>query len=201
MKIKEFEAPYFETKNLILREVELDDAFDFFTYACTDSVGPNAGWRPHRSVNESKAILAMFRQKKYENQLPTLAIILKSENKMIGTLELHSYISKYKAELGYSINPDYAGKGYATEASFKALEWAFDLLDLVRVDCEMYTNNIASQRVCEKLHFTYEGLKKKGYQLYDGSIHDVYCFGLTDSEYYSNEYQKLLKGDKIKYGL
>ncbi len=197
----EFVAPKYITKNLILREVEMSDALDFFSYACRDDVGPTAGWKPHRSISDTKAIIAMFRQKKYENQLPTLAITLKETGEMIGTLELHSYESGYKAELGYSLNPLYQGKGYATEASFKALEWGFDRLGLSRIECSMYITNIKSKHICERLHMTFEGIKKKGYKLYDGSLHDIYCYAITDDEYYSVEYQTFLKGEKENYGL
>lgn len=198
---KFYNVPYFETKNLIIREIELSDAPFFFRYACRDDVGPYAGWRPHKTISDTKAVISMFRQKKYEGQLPTLAIILKEFNVMIGTLELHSYEPGYKAELGYSINPDYTNFGFATEASFKALEWGFRELGLSRIECTMYVNNLASKKVCEKLRLNYEGIRKKGYKLYDGTLHDIYAYAITDDEYYSKEYQEFLKEEKDIYGL
>ena len=36
------------------------------------------------------------------------------------------------------------------------------------------------------------GAIKKGYQLYDGSLHDIKCYAITDDEYFSNRYQKLI---------
>ena len=120
-------------------------------------------------------------------------MILKEENKMIGTLELHTYVRGYKAELGYSINPNYQGKGYATEASIEAIVWGFEELGLSRIECTTYTYNIPSQKVCKKLGFTYEGVRKKGYQLYDGSLHDIKCYAITDDEYFSSKYQKIIQ--------
>lgn len=201
MRTAEIVCPIYETKNLLLREIDMDDAFDFFRYACRDDVGPTAGWRPHRTISDTKAIIAMFRQSKYEKKLPTLAIVLKETNEMIGTLELHSYIPGYKAELGYSLNPEYWGNGYATEASFKALEWGFKELGLSRIECTMYTNNERSKKVVERLHFNFEGVRKKGYRLYDGTLHDINCYSITDDEYYSLDYQKYIKGVSEKYGL
>ena len=194
-------APKFETKNLIIREIELKDAIDFFVYACRDDVGPTAGWRPHRNISDTKAVISLFREKKYDGQLPTLAIILKENNQMIGTLELHSYEEGFKAELGYSINPEYANRGFATEASFKALEWGFDILGLERIECTMYVSNIASKKVSEKLHLTYEGIRKKGYRLYDGTFHDIYAYAITKEEYYSDDYREFIKEVSSKYGL
>ena len=33
-------------------------------------------------------------------------------------------------------------------------------------------------------------IRKKGYQLYDGTFHDIRCYAITDDEYFSKEYQK-----------
>lgn len=184
--------PVIETKRLILREIELNDCFDMFEYANLNDFGPMAGWQPHRTVGETRQIIQLFLDKVKYGQLGTFAVILKEENKMIGTLELHTYIRGFKAELGYSINPKYQGFGYATEASIEAIIWGFEELGLSRIECTTYTYNRPSQRVCEKLHFTYEGVRKKGYQLYDGSLHDLKCYAITDDEYFSNSYQKLI---------
>ncbi len=185
--------PMIETKRLILREIQLNDCQDMFEYACLPGFGPMAGWQPHRTVGETRSIIQLFIDKKKYGQLGTFAIILKEENKMIGTLELHTYIRGYRAELGYSVNPKYQGYGYATEAAVEAIVWGFEDLGLARIECSTYTHNISSQKVCKKLHFTYEGMRKKGYQLYDGSLHDIKCYAITDDEYFSSNYQRIIK--------
>ena len=108
-----FKMPIIETERLILREINYSDVSDFFEYARLPDVGPNAGWEPHRTIHDSKATIEIFLNKTKYGQLGVFAIVLKSENKMIGTVELHSYVRKFKAELGYTINPKYWGKGYA----------------------------------------------------------------------------------------
>ena len=184
--------PVIETKRLILCEVRLSDCEDMFEYASLPNFGPMAGWQPHRTVGETRSILQLFLDKKKYGQLGTFAVILKEENKMIGTLELHTYMRGFKAELGYSINPRYQGNGYATEAAIEAIIWGFEELGLVRIECTTYVNNYSSQKVCHKLHLNYEGIRRKGYQLYDGSLHDLKCYAITDDEYFSNSYQKLI---------
>ncbi len=185
--------PYLETPRLILREIEIEDYIDMFEYASLPSVGPSAGWHPHFNTAETRRIISSMIDKRRYGQLGTFAIVLKKNNKMIGTLELHTYTPKFKAELGYTINPKFQGNGYAYEASLWAIDWAFRSLLLQRIECSSFINNIASQRVCEKLHFTYESIRKKGYQLYDGSIHDIKCYAITDNEYFSSSHQNYLK--------
>lgn len=53
-------------------------------------------------------------------------------------------------EFGYSIVPDYRGKGYATEAATAMIEWAFDQPGVKRVAADCLADNYASIRVLEK---------------------------------------------------
>lgn len=67
-----------ETDRLILRDWKLSDSEDMFEYAQSELVGPNAGWKPHKSIDESEEIIKGFIIKN-----DVYAIELKSENKVI----------------------------------------------------------------------------------------------------------------------
>ena len=176
--------PLIETNRLILREISDKDLYDMYEYSQIPYVGMNAGWEPHDSLNHTKEVIRMFRKKPLYGQLGVFSIVLKATGKMIGTCELHNYLQNYRAELGYTLSPKYWNQGFATEASKALITWGFKDLHLKRIECNCFKENKASRRVCEKLKFTYEGLKKKGYQLYDNSLHDLECFGMTDDDFY-----------------
>ncbi len=180
--------PNISTPRLLLREIEETDAADMFHYARLPMVGPNAGWQPHTSPSETKAIIKLFKGKTKYGQLGVFAIVWKENNKMIGTIELHSYTRGHKAELGYTVSPDYWGRGIAVEASKYIIAWGFKDLGLKRIECTAFTNNHKSRRVCEKLGLTYECIKRKGYLLYDGSIRDIECYAITDDEFINRIY-------------
>ena len=175
--------PILETNRLILREVMEKDLYDMFEYSQKDYIGYNAGWEPHKNLSHTKEVIKMFRKKHLFYQLGAYAIILKKTGKMIGTCELHNYVRNFKAELGYTVNPDYWNQGIATEAGSALIRYGFEELNLKRIECTCFKENLQSKRVCEKLLFRYEGLRKNGYMLFDGSIHDLECFGMTDEEY------------------
>ena len=42
------------------REWRESDSSDLYEYAKSDLVGPNAGWKPHKSEGESKDIIKML---------------------------------------------------------------------------------------------------------------------------------------------
>ena len=60
-------------------------------------------------------------------------------------------------ELGWTIIPEYQGRGYATEASRMLLAYAFDALDQPRVISLIHPDNAPSRRVAEKLGQRIEG--------------------------------------------
>ena len=69
-----------ETDRLLLRPFTLDDAEGLYAYASHPEVGPPAGWRPHRSVEESRQVI--------ENIfIPSdaLAVLRKSDGRLIGS--------------------------------------------------------------------------------------------------------------------
>lgn len=60
-------------------------------------------------------------------------------------------------ELGWTIAPEYQGRGYATEAARMLLPYAFDVLDQPHVISLIHPDNAPSRKVAEKLGETIEG--------------------------------------------
>ncbi len=83
------------------------------------------------------------------------AVELKSSGEFIGFVGLS--IPQFDApfmpavEIGWRISSQHFGKGYATEAAKKILEFAFDELELEEVVSFTVPRNKASQRVMEKI--------------------------------------------------
>ncbi len=184
--------PTLFTNRLIIRPISILDADDMYEYAKTPYVGPTAGWAPHTSIQETISIIKAMTIIKSPYELGCWAIVLKANNKMIGTIELYNYFSHFKAELGYSVNPAYWGNGYATEAAQEVISYGFDFLDLKRIEVGTFVDNYQSQRVCEKLGFIKEGIARSGYVRYDGKIFDKVVFGMT-----LEEYRQIYKKERI----
>ena len=60
-------------------------------------------------------------------------------------------------EIGYVIHPDYAGHGYATEATREALRIGFEEWGVHRIYARVDEDNIGSVRVCQHLGMRQEG--------------------------------------------
>ena len=64
------------------------------------------------------------------------------------------------------------------------LDWAFDTLDLNRVQAETDTRNLASARVLEKLGFLHEGTLREDC-IVNGEVSDSHVFGLLRRQWRS----------------
>ncbi|MCK5388511.1 MAG: GNAT family N-acetyltransferase [Candidatus Izimaplasma sp.] len=192
--------PVMETTRLTLRPLSLIDIDDVFEYAQSPLVGPNAGWRPHTSKLESEAFIKYSIKKREFGQPGIYAIVLRKNNKMIGTIEIHSY-NQYKAEIGFVLNPDYWAQGIVVEAAKAVIVYGFEILRLKRLQYGYFLFNVRSKRVCEKLEFTKEGILRNKFQNYNGEIIDEVVASITHEDYHSNkiawivEFKKGLKVD------
>lgn len=182
--------PVIETERLILRNIDMRDHMDMYEYAKTPYVGPNAGWEPHKSITQTMGIIAMMINNPNNGSLGTFAIVLKEENRMIGTIELFNMTQSYKAELGYALNYKYWGQGIVPEAARAIIHWGFVRLNLKRIEINLFPTNHQSERVCQKLGFVKEGLLRNAYLRYDGKIFDEIKYSMTDDEYYEKYLNK-----------
>lgn len=80
-------------------------------------------------------------------------IRLKEDGTVIGDLCFKGAPVKGTVEWGYGLEEAYWGRGYMTEAAGMMLNWAFSQKDVYAVEAETLSDNMASQRVLEKLAF------------------------------------------------
>lgn len=108
-------------------------------------------------------------------------IELKENRKVIGEIVLYDFLLELQADLGYRLNKNYWGRGYATEAGQAVISFAFDTIKLERIQIRCFKNNPASVRIAQKLGFTQEGLIRNGVII--NVMTDYYIFGLLKDEF------------------
>ena len=170
-----------ESERLILRSWTLEDLDDFYEYAKNDNVGPNAGWKPHESKEESEKILKSFIK---NNEV--WAIEYKENKKVIGSIGLHKDEMRMgiKAKmLGYVLSKDYWGKGLMTEAAKEVIKYGFEKEELDLISVRHFRFNDRSKRVIEKCGFKYEGTLRKGRKLFNDEVVDLVLYSMLKEEY------------------
>jgi RimJ/RimL family protein N-acetyltransferase len=112
-----------------------------------------------------------------------LAVDRDSDGAFIGWCSLARWNPDFRsASLGYCFDDAAWGHGYATEAARAMLQWAFDTLELNRVQAETDTRNAASARVLEKLGFVREGTLREDCVVND-EVSDSWVYGLIRREW------------------
>lgn len=171
------------TNRLVLRAFTMEDLADFYEYCKDPDTGIHAGWKPHESMEESRDILHHFIEER-----EVWAICEKQSGKVIGSIGLHRDSKRRRnfnqcRMMGYVLSKAYWGQGLMTEAAKEVLRHAFEDLKLEMVTISHFSYNQRSARVIEKLGFHREGVLRKAFLRYDGSLLDDIGYSMTKEEY------------------
>ena len=145
------------TRRLVLRRWNQKDAEDLYRYACDPDVGPIAGWPPHKSIDESRAVI-----RDVLNGREAYAICLKEDGRAIGAIELklngHTDLTDRddECEMGYWLGKPFWGRGIVPEAVTEMLRRAFEDIGMQKVWVGYYEGNSKSKRVQEKCRFRFQ---------------------------------------------
>lgn len=91
-------------------------------------------------------------------------------------------------DVGWYIDPNYQGKGYATEAAKAMIDYMFKKVKINGIFSSAVKDNIASCKIFEKLEFSKIGEVKQEspYTFYDGIL-TFSKYRLTKEHYFNNE--------------
>lgn len=146
--------PILETKRLILRPWQTDDAEALYALAREPDIGPAAGWVPHISVEDSRHVIESILAPP-----DTWALVSKQTRLPVGSIGVFPTRAEGAPdgdlELGFWVGKPYWGQGLAPEAVVWALHRCFAQPDCERVWCGYFDGNEKSRRVQEKCGFVY----------------------------------------------
>lgn len=170
------------TNRLTLRTITEADLEDLYAFHSQPNVGPPAGWRPHESRQETRAVLeAMFIGR------PTMfGIVWNKTGRMIGQIGLVEDPKRENPDarmLGYAIREEFWHQGIVTEAARAVITHGFQQCQLMLISAYCYPDNTGSRRVLEKCGFTYEGTLSLCERRYDGVIFDNECYSISLTEW------------------
>lgn len=150
-----FEPHYpIETERLRLRPFTRGDADAVFAYRRREDVAQYLfdGPMTHETATEVVGLRAGQFTLAAEGDKLFLAVEIPEPHAMIGEVSLiWRDAANRQGEIGYIFNPDYHGRGYATEAARVLLGLGFDRLGLHRIYARCAAANTASWKVMERL--------------------------------------------------
>jgi RimJ/RimL family protein N-acetyltransferase len=147
-----------ESERLILRRFADSDLVPFLAYRNDPEVARYQAWE---SCTEQEAKSMIKQLRKEEPGSPgewfQLAIELKKTGALIGDCALKVELDGRQAEIGFTLSREHQGKGYASEAVSRLLDYAFGDLGLHRVFAITDQENEPSFALLERLGMRREG--------------------------------------------
>ena len=157
---KKFYPDTFETERLILRCIQKQDAADLYEYAGDAETTKFVTWATYKSIDDAPPFINYIVEKFSAGARMDYAIVLKENNKMIGTGGIVVLSLPHFVELGYIINKKYWGRGLVVEAMKVIMEFLFKNKLVHRIQATHMFGNENSGRVMQKLGMEYEGYSK-----------------------------------------
>jgi [ribosomal protein S5]-alanine N-acetyltransferase len=172
------------TDRLVIRRPSQDDLHAFLAYR---NAHENMSLQPIDPMPEADALTFLAKQAELtsdaDNCWLMFAIELRESGRMIG--EVGMYIesaSKRTCDIGWSVNPAFRRRGYATEAAKWLIDYAFTKRQVHRITSSTSTQNTASVRLMERLGMRREGTMRES-TLVHGVWHDEHLYAMLSAEW------------------
>lgn len=162
------------TERLMIRIAKIDDSEAIYFYRSDVIENRYQGWLPESVSEVRDYIKTMPTTFDVSDVCLQFVIIEKTNNLLIGDIGISfTNHNNKQAEIGCTLNKDFQGNGYATEAMRAMVELLFVKLNKHRVIASVDPRNTASIRLIERLGFRKEAHFKESYFLRGEWVDDV----------------------------
>ena len=174
--------PELEASRLLLREVKEQDYNDIYEIYSDEDAVRYQQIKPMDSIEQAQKSVNSFLNGYKNKMFIRWCIADRNNDKVVGLITLHTFDNwNSKAEVGYMLNKKYWNQGIMSEAAQKVIEYAFEVIELHRIEASIHPENIASNKLTMKLGLQKEGLKKDAaYNRKTGEFEDRLIYGLLN---------------------
>jgi RimJ/RimL family protein N-acetyltransferase len=177
------ECPTIQTERLVLRPFTLADAATVQTLVGDKDVASTTLHIPHPYEDGmAEAWIGTHQEGYNKGELVTFAIVLCTDNLLIGAISLTINQQYANAELGYWIGKPYWNQGYCTEAAKAVIRFGFDVVGVNRIHASHMKRNPASGQVMQKAGMIHEGCLRRHVKKWD-AFEDLEVYGILTSDY------------------
>lgn len=169
---------HIKTERLELKKLDDKDAAGLLEIFSDPEVMKYWNTPPWNSIEQARQFISTSADAMRNLSSLTLGIYCKETKQLQGKVMLFNYDKESRrAELGFGIKRESWGKGIVFEASSALVEYAFNQLNLRRLEAEIDPDNTASGKALERLGFEQEGLLKQRWEI-GGIVSDSAIYGL-----------------------
>lgn len=178
-----FDQLIIETARMTLRPHQEADIPALFRIFSNPEVMRYWSTPPWPDVEEARKLVARDQANLPKGEFLRLGMILKENGEYIGNCCLFNFIEQSKrCEIGYGMAHEHWGKGLMNEALSALVGYAFDTLEMHRIEADIDPRNAGSAKSLERLGFIKEGHLRERW-IVDGVISDTGLYGLLKSDW------------------
>lgn len=177
------DLPVLETERLVLRPYTLADAPSVQRMCGDRAIAATTLAIPHPYPDgAAEQWISTHAESFRQGTEAVLAITLKPDAPVIGSVALSVNKNHQRGELGYMVAKEHWNRGYCTEAARALMSYGFSVLGLNRIQAMHFPSNPASGRVLQKLGMTKEGLLRQ-YVCNRGAFEDLVMYSMLRPEF------------------
>jgi len=179
-----FDTLTLDTPRLHMRPLRAADAEALFRMHADPQVMRYWSTPPWAGIEQAETMIETDREAMPAGRHLRLAITLRGgDDGLVGTGSLFSFHeASRRAEIGYVLAREVWGRGLMHEALTALVGFAFETLNLNRLEADVDPRNAASAKSLARLGFVQEGLLPERWIVGD-EVSDTALFGLLRSEW------------------
>ncbi len=184
--VDENEGLPIDVDELTLRRVEYDDRADLFEIYSNPEVARYQFFDPWTLGQVEQLVYSQSEVFAGDPGVPfVLVAVLRSEGKVIGDCQITiNSVEDRQGEVGFSFNPEYSGRGFATKAANATLGFGFTRLNLHRIVAAVDVRNASSWRLMERV-----GFRREAHFVHDSLLNgewiDDYVYSMLEDEWHA----------------
>src|ERR1051325_8311751 len=169
--------PILTTERLTLRQLVINDEHEIFILRSDSEINKYLDRQISNTLDDARNFINKVNENINKSDSLYWAITLSDKNILVGTICLFGFADEnYKCEIGYELLTNFQGQGIMKEAVEKVIDYAFNTINVQKIEAFLHRDNMRSIRLLDKFSF------KQSNEL-DKATPELICYRLTSSIY------------------
>ena len=146
--------PVLITERLTLRQLSINDAQGIFTLRSDKEISKYLGRQVSETIEDVENFINKISESTKKNESIYWVITITNSGTFVGTICLFNFSNEYdKCEIGYELLTDFQGQGIMKEAAEKVIDFAFNIIEIKKIEAFTHNGNTNSTNLLKKLNF------------------------------------------------
>jgi [ribosomal protein S5]-alanine N-acetyltransferase len=156
--------PILTTQRLTLRQLTVNDDNEIFTLRTDSEISKYLNRQLCTTIDDARNFINKVNENVTNNNSLYWAITFSDKNILVGTICLFGFSDENNScEIGYELLTNYQGQGIMQEAVKRVIDYAFNTLNVQKIEAFFHKDNQRSINLLEKFSFTNSNVIDKEY--------------------------------------